>query len=93
MTPNKAVKYQPKQRIIRKSEVLDTLGISKSTLFNRINDGVLPPSISLGGRAVGWLESEIQIILHAFASSRSKNELRSLVQHIIASRKSLGNTH
>jgi prophage regulatory protein len=83
MTPN-----QP--RIIRKPEVLATLGISKSTLFNRIQAGLLPPSINLGGRACGWLETEIQAVLSALVSSRENNEIKQLVHKLIEARKAMG---
>jgi prophage regulatory protein len=77
-------------RIVRKPEVLITLGISKSTLFNRINSGLLPPSINLGGRACGWLEEEIQAVLYALAASRKTDEIKELVNELIESRNKKG---
>jgi len=85
MTP----RYQPLQKIIRKADVLNILAISKSTLFNRINSGLLPPSIPLGGRAVGWLESEIEAVLNALINNTPPSELSILVTDLIATRKSL----
>ncbi len=79
-----------KFRIIRKPEVLATLGISKSTLFNRIQAGLLPPSINLGGRACGWLETEIQAVLSALVSSRENNEIKQLVDDLVEARKTMG---
>jgi prophage regulatory protein len=35
-------------------------GLSRSTVYNRISEGSFPTPISLGGRAVGWIEAEIQ---------------------------------
>lgn len=35
-------------------------GLSRSTIYLRIADGTFPDSISLGARAVGWLESDIE---------------------------------
>jgi len=43
-----------------------TTGLSRSSIYARINpkspgyDPTFPKSISLGGRAVGWIESEIE---------------------------------
>ncbi len=74
-------------RIIRKPEVLVTLGISRSTLFNRINAGLFPPSIPLGGRAVGWLESEIQSVLNAFVSGLALEDIKALVLQLIEKRE------
>jgi prophage regulatory protein len=33
--------------------------LSRSSIYDRIGQGTFPSSISLGDRAVGWLESEI----------------------------------
>ena len=46
-------------------------GLSRSTIYLRISQGAFPAPIDLGGRAVGWVESEIQQWLEArIASSR-----------------------
>lgn len=34
-------------------------GLSRSSLYAKISRGEFPPPVSLGARAVGWLESEI----------------------------------
>jgi len=34
--------------------------LSRSTIYNRIAEGSFPKPISLGPRAVGWLEAEIE---------------------------------
>ncbi len=77
-------------RIVRKPEVLNTLGISRTTLFNRINDGLFPPGCSLGGRAVGWLESEIQSILQVFLSGASQDDIKQHVINLVKNRARLG---
>jgi len=84
------MKQTTQLKIIRKPEVLATLGISKSTLFNRIQAGLLPPSINLGGRACGWLETEIQAVLSALVSSRKSNEIKQLVNDLVEARKAMG---
>jgi prophage regulatory protein len=77
---------KPQPRIVRKPEVLATLGISRSTLFNRINAGLHPPSIPLGGRAVGWLESEVQCVLNGLVSGLTTEEKKDLVINLIEKR-------
>jgi len=77
-------------RIIRKPEVLSIVGISRSTLFNRIEAGLLPPSIELGGRAVGWLESEIQTVLNAFISGMKPDDIKELVTKLVKDRATNG---
>lgn len=64
--------------IIRKRELIRRLGVSKSTIHDRLDpksprhDKNFPHSISLGGgRAVGWIESEVDDYLaHLIAASR-----------------------
>ena len=34
-------------------------GLSRSTIYLRISENLFPKPVSLGGRAVGWIESEI----------------------------------
>jgi prophage regulatory protein len=46
--------------ILRLPEVKRSTGLSRSTIYLRIAEGTFPKSVSLGGRAVGWLEAEIQ---------------------------------
>ena len=47
-------------KIARLPEVKETTGLSRSTIYLRIKNGEFPKPISLGGRAVGWLEYDIQ---------------------------------
>ena len=46
--------------ILRLPAVRARTGLSRSTIYFRIAEGAFPKPVSLGGRAVGWLESEIQ---------------------------------
>ena len=46
--------------ILRLPAVKARTGLSRSTIYLRIAEGDFPKSIRLGGRAVGWIESEIQ---------------------------------
>jgi len=49
------------RRILRIPEVLQMTGISRSQVYNLAAIGLFPKSITLapGGKAVGWLESEV----------------------------------
>ncbi|ANP63868.1 MULTISPECIES: helix-turn-helix transcriptional regulator [Vibrio] len=46
-------------RFIRLSEVLNRTGLSKAHVYRLMNDGEFPQTVSLGLRAVAWLESEV----------------------------------
>jgi prophage regulatory protein len=46
--------------ILRLPSVKALTGLSRSTIYLRVAEGEFPKPISLGGRAVGWIESEVQ---------------------------------
>jgi prophage regulatory protein len=45
--------------ILRLPAVKASVGLSRSTIYLRIAEGTFPRPVSLGGRAVGWLQAEI----------------------------------
>ncbi|MCP4995521.1 MAG: AlpA family transcriptional regulator [Gammaproteobacteria bacterium] len=46
--------------ILRRNQVEARTGLSRSTIYLRISEGSFPKPITLGGgRAVGWIEAEI----------------------------------
>lgn len=47
-------------RIIRLSEVKAMTGLGRSSIYKFMGEGIFPQSVSLGERAVGWVESEVQ---------------------------------
>ena len=68
-------KKQGQVRFLRLPEVLARTGLSRSTIYVRLEQGRFPRPISLGGRAVGWIESEVQEwIRQRIAESRGDAE-------------------
>jgi prophage regulatory protein len=47
-------------KIIRLPTVKNRVGLSRSSIYLRMSKGEFPKSISLGERAIGWLESDIE---------------------------------
>ena len=45
--------------ILRLPTVITRTGLSRSTIYLRISEGSFPKPVSLGGRAVGWIEEEV----------------------------------
>ena len=45
--------------ILRRRQVEQRTGLSRSTLYQYMKDGYFPKPVPLGPRAVGWLESEV----------------------------------
>ena len=48
------------RKILRLPVVLDRTGLSRSTVYLRVTEGRFPRPVSLGARAVGWLETEVE---------------------------------
>jgi prophage regulatory protein len=46
--------------ILRLPSVKTRIGLSRSSIYLRIAEGTFPKPVSLGLRAVGWLESDIE---------------------------------
>lgn len=53
-------------RILRMKAVIEITGLARSTVYKYVAEGIFPKPISLGGRSVGWLESEV----HSWIQSR-----------------------
>ena len=53
------------QIILRLPTVLNRTGLSRSTIYNKVSLGDFPLPISLGPRAIGWLESDVDAWLEA----------------------------
>ena len=60
--------------ILRLPAVKQRTGLSRSTIYLRISEDSFPKPVSLGGRAVGWIESEIDDWLEQqIKTSRGEN--------------------
>jgi prophage regulatory protein len=46
-------------RIIRLKTVLNRSGLSRSTVYRKINEGTFPPQVKVSLNGVGWRESEL----------------------------------
>lgn len=51
--------YDMKHTILRLSAVKARTGLSRSTIYLRMAAGEFPRAVSLGARAVGWVEADI----------------------------------
>jgi prophage regulatory protein len=75
-------------RFLRKSDVIPGLiPIGKSTFHNQIKEGLIPPPVSIGGRAVAWPEHEIKAVCLAMLSGKTKDEIKKLVSSLVSQRQ------
>jgi prophage regulatory protein len=54
---------QPSDRYLRLNDVLDRTGLSRATLYRKIQAGTFPPQYKLAVRCCGWRESHLNIWL------------------------------
>lgn len=54
-----AVSAPTQERFLRLPEVIHQCGLSRSTLYDLIARDSFPAQVSLGGKNVAWLQSEI----------------------------------
>ncbi|MCS6115893.1 AlpA family transcriptional regulator [Shewanella baltica] len=47
-------------KLIRLKDVIDCTGLARSTIYKYVDKGTFPKAVTLGGRAVAWVESEVQ---------------------------------
>tara|TARA_R110000796_G_scaffold126971_3_gene242141 strand:- start:1359 stop:1631 length:273 start_codon:yes stop_codon:yes gene_type:complete len=77
-------------KIIRLPEIMASTGCSRSTIYLKVKQGTLPPPISLGARAIGFVSSEVESTLLAMINGASHEELQELVWIMVNDRKNLG---
>ncbi len=73
--------------ILRLPAVKSESGLSRSTIYLRIAQGLWTKPVNLGARAVGWPSSEIAAINTARIAGKTDDEIRELVVKLEAARK------
>ena len=54
------MKIDIRERFLRIREVVHRTGMSKATIYNRMNQGLNPKQIPIGANLVVWLERDVQ---------------------------------
>ena len=75
------------QTIYRLPAVKSESGLSRSTIYLRIAQGLWTKPVSLGARAVGWPSGEVAAINAARIAGKTDVEVRALVVKLEAARK------
>lgn len=73
--------------ILRLPAVKAETGVSRSTHYLRIAQGLFTKQVSLGARAVGWPSSEVAALNAARIAGKSEEEIRVLVVNLEKARK------
>ena len=75
--------------ILRIPAVKSESGLSRSTIYLRIAQGLWTKPVSLGYRAVGWPSDEVAALNAARIAGKTDDEIRTLVAKLEAARKDL----
>ena len=73
--------------ILRLPAVKSECGLSRSTLYLRITQGLWTKPISLGARAVGWPSGDVVAINAARIAGKTDEEIRALVVKLEEARR------
>lgn len=65
---------QEKLSILRRKQVEQRTGLSRSSIYLRIQESTFPKPVPLGARAVGWFEHEIEEWLATCGENRETGE-------------------
>lgn len=61
-------------RFLRLKEVMELTALSRSSVYKFMNDDKFPKSVSLGDRAVAWVESEVHDWMNERLSERDEKQ-------------------
>jgi prophage regulatory protein len=75
------------RNLLKLSEVKKYTALSRTTIYTRIQEGLLTPPIKLGDRASAWPEDEIEAINNARIAGFSDDEIRELVKSLESRRR------
>jgi prophage regulatory protein len=88
------VKSADQRAVLRKPEIRGLTGLNSDvSLFNQIREGLLPPYIKLGARAVGLMKFEVDAVMAARAAGHTDDQIRELVCKLVENRKAKANAY
>ena len=76
--------------IFRRPQVQFETGLSRSAVYQRVQDGLFPHPVKLGLRASGWPAREVAAINEARIAGWSDARIRALVLELVAQRTAGG---
>lgn len=74
--------------ILRRRQVQTESGLSRSTIYKRVSEGLWPRPVKLGPRAVGWPAREVAALNAARIAGSTAVGIRALVRKLESARGS-----
>ncbi|MDN3406083.1 MULTISPECIES: AlpA family phage regulatory protein [Pseudoalteromonas] len=78
-----------KINLIRKAQARTPFGCGMTLFQEKINDGLVPPPIKIGKRAVAFYEHEINATLAVTIAGYNGEQIKEFVRELVAKRKEL----
>jgi prophage regulatory protein len=72
--------------LMRRKQVEQQCGYSRSTIYLRIAQGLFPAAVRLGARAVAWPSREVRAVNAARIAGKSDSDIRALVVQLATAR-------
>jgi len=60
-------------RFLRLKEVMHITGLGRTSVYNFMAEGKFPKSVSLGDRAVAWIEADVEEWMEQKVADRDNN--------------------
>ena len=64
------------KKLIRLPEVINRTGYRRTSIYEKIDQGVFPQPVKLGARAIAWVESEVDSWINERIQERDKTTFR-----------------
>jgi prophage regulatory protein len=78
-------------KVLRKPEIKPLNGLSNTSYFEQIRNGLCVPFFSIGARAVGVFEHEVLAVVAARAAGKNDDEIRAIVKSLVKQREQSAN--
>jgi len=75
--------------LLRPRDMKAVTGVCKTTVYQRVKDGLLPPPVKIGPKSVAWPALEINTIVAAQIAGKPDSVIRALVRQLITDRKEM----
>lgn len=73
----------------RLPQVIAATGVRRSSIYQKVKDGLLPPPVTIGLRAVAWPAAEIRTIIRTQITGQGQDAIKILVTKLVSERQNI----
>ena len=74
-------------KLIRIRQTIELSGLTRTSLYRKMKEGLFVPTIPLGERSCAHIESEVSAIINAMIAGKTPEELKDLVKYLVNQRQ------